>query len=426
MLVCPGVSESGVWLLDSMAVPTCTIGPMSRSIFISVAEASADQHAAEFIKQLKSRCPQITVRGIGGPKMLAAGALLAHETVGKAAMGWRGALRALEVSRMLRETRRSYERDKPDLHVCVDSSAMNLPFAKMARSMGVPVLYYIAPQLWASREGRMRKMRAYVNKLACILPFEESYFREHGVDATFVGHPLFDELPADRSRPVGPGFPEVPPVIGIVPGSRLGEVKANLSSLLDVACRIVAVFPAALFLIPTTSAVDQMVRAGLAECGPLADKVEIAANGFDALIPRCDLVLCKSGTSTLHVAAWGVPMIVVYRIHPVIWHGAGRWLVKTKKIALVNILAGNIDLVPEFVPWYGSNEPVADCALRLLQNPELLAEQRSALDGLIGTLDRPGASANVARIAMEMIAAGGESAQKNSGGTNAAGVARSE
>ena len=400
---------------------------MPRSIFISVAEASADQHAAEFIKQIKLLDPQIVVRGIGGPKMLAAGAQLSRETVGGAAMGWRGALRALEVSRMLREARRSYEREKPDLHVCIDSSAMNLPFAKMARSMGVPVLYYIAPQLWASREGRMRKMREYVNKLACILPFEESYFRGHGVDATFVGHPLFDELPANRSRPAGPHFPEVPPVLGIVPGSRRGEVNSNLPSLLEVARRILAVFPAARFLIPTTSAVDQMVRSEVHDSGLLAaDQVEIALNGFDALIPRCDLVLCKSGTSTLHVAAWGVPMIVVYRIHPVIWYAAGRWVIKTRKIALVNILAGNIDLVPEFVPWYGSNEPVAECALNFLKHPELLAQQRSALNRLIGKLDRPGASANVARMAMEMMGGGGEGAQKNSGDTNAAGVARSE
>jgi lipid-A-disaccharide synthase len=378
---------------------------MPRSIFISVAEASADQHAAEFIKQLRMLDPTIVVRGIGGPRMLAAGAELSHETVGGAAMGWRGALRALEVSRIIRETRRRYGADRPDLHVCVDSSAMNLPFARMARSMGVPVLYYISPQLWASREGRMRQMRKYVNKLACILPFEENYFRSHGVDATFVGHPLFDELPVDRSRPAGRRFPEVPPVIGIVPGSRRGEVKANLPSLLDIARRLLAAFPGARFLIPTTPAVDEMARRQLNQSASIsASQIEITLNGFDALIPRCDLVLCKSGTSTLHVAAWGVPMIVVYRINPLLWHGIGRWVIKSKKIALVNILAGNTDLVPEFVPWYGSNQPVADCALNLLRHPERLEAQRSAVARMISTLDRPGASANVAGMALSMMA----------------------
>lgn len=253
----------------------------------------------------------------------------------------------------------------------------------------------------------MRKMRRYVNKLACILPFEESYFCDHGVDATFVGHPLFDELPVDRSRPQGPRFPEVPPVIGIVPGSRRGEVKANLPPLLDVARRLLSAFPAMRFLIPTTSAVDEMVRRAVKESASIqSSQAEIALNSFDSLIPRCDLVLCKSGTSTLHVAAWGVPMIVVYRINPLLWHGAGRWVIKTKKIALVNILAANTDLVPEFVPWYGSTDSVTDCAMNLLQHPALLDEQRSAVGRLIASLDRPGASANVARMAMSMMPQG--------------------
>ena len=190
-------------------------------------------------------------------------------------------------------------------------------------------------------------------------------------------------------------------MIGIVPGSRRGEVKANLPSLLDVARRILGAFPQAKFLIPTTPAVDGMVRSGVS--ASLAGQVEIAMNQFDSLIPRCDLVVCKSGTSTLHVAAWGVPMIVVYRINPVLWHAAGRWVITTRKIALVNILAGNIDLVPEFVPWYGSNQPVANLAIQFLETPAMLAEQRAGLGRLIATLDRPGASANVAKMAIETM-----------------------
>jgi lipid-A-disaccharide synthase len=378
---------------------------MPRLIFISVAEASADQHAAALITALRALDPQIVIRGIGGPRMQAAGAVLTRETVGGAAMGWRGALRALEVARIIRQTRQSYLNQKPDLHICIDSSAMNIPFAKMARSMGVPVLYYIAPQLWASREGRMKQLRKFVNKLACILPFEEKYFQSHGVDASFVGHPLFDEMPADRSRLPGAHFPDVPPVIGIVPGSRRGEVKSNLGPLLDVADRLSAEFPGTRFLVPTTSAVDQKVRETISQLPQRTQAaIEVQLNGFDALIPRCDLVLCKSGTSTLHVAAWGVPMIVVYRMSPILWHGVGRWIVKTSKIALVNILAGNIDLVPEFVPWHGSNKPVADCALNLLRNPTLLDQQRAAIAQLVGTLDRPGASERVAKLASDLMA----------------------
>src|SRR5687768_15032807 len=163
--------------------------------------------------------------------MAAAGARLIEETVGKAAMGWRGALRAVEASRWMKLLSTRYRQAPPDLHVCVDSSAINLPFARRAKSFGVPVLYYIAPQLWASREGRMKQVRAYVDRLACIFPFEEKYFRSHGVNATFVGHPLFDELPADRSSARGFANPAAP-TVGIIPGSRRSEVKANFPHLI--------------------------------------------------------------------------------------------------------------------------------------------------------------------------------------------------
>jgi lipid-A-disaccharide synthase len=264
----------------------------------------------------------------------------------------------------------------------------------------IPVLYYVAPQLWASREGRIKQVRDYVDHVACIFPFEQEYFRSRGVKATFVGHPLFDQLPRDRSRPPGPHFPDAPPVVGIVPGSRRSEVKANLPHLMEVMALVRNAFENVEFLIPTTPAVDAMVRQKIHHVSP-TETIEV--NGFDALIPRCDLVVTKSGTSTVHVAAWNVPMIVVYRVNPILWHAAARWLIKTRKIAMVNILAGQADLVPEYVPWYGSNEPVANCAIDLLKHPEKLADQRQKLAKLIRLLDRPGASMNCAKLAMELM-----------------------
>ena len=204
--ILPGANR-GCHCLTAPALNLAVVALMGLKIFISVADASGDQHAAEFITALRKIRPDAHIRGIGGPRMTESGAMLFHETVGGAAMGWRGALRAIEVIRILRRVRKQFEIERPDLHVCIDSSAMNLPFAKMAKSMGIPVLYYIAPQLWASRESRMKQVRKYVDRIACILPFEELYYRSHGVNATFVGHPLFDELPTDRTLPPGPRFP---------------------------------------------------------------------------------------------------------------------------------------------------------------------------------------------------------------------------
>ena len=374
---------------------------MSKRVFITVAEVSGDQHAAELIRSLKHLDPEIIIEGFGGPQMAAAGANILHETTRKAAMTFHAVKRVFEVSRLLKQARQYYRDNKPDLQICVDSSGMNLHFARAAKEEGIKVLYYIAPQLWASREGRMKKVIKYVDHVACILPFEEQYYRSHGATATFVGHPLFDELPADRSRAPGARFPDAPPIIGIIPGSRKSEVKANFPHLLDVADRILTEFPEARFNIPTTTAGEPVVMDLVTKRG--RSSFSVKRNAFDELVAPCDLCITKSGTSTLHVAAWNVPMIVVYRLSPLVWHLAGRWLVKTKKIALVNILAGQVDLIPEFIPWYGSNQPVADCAIDLLKHPEKLAAQREKLAALVATLDKPGASMNTARLAMQLM-----------------------
>ncbi|HEX3357895.1 MAG TPA: lipid-A-disaccharide synthase [Tepidisphaeraceae bacterium] len=381
---------------------------MPRRIFITVAEVSGDQHAAELITALKQLDPEIMVEGFGGPEMARAGGNILYETTSKAAMTFHAVKRVFEVSRLLKQARRYYLEQKPALQICVDSSGMNLHFARAAKECGVPVLYYIAPQLWASREGRMKKVREFVDHVACILPFEENYYRSHGVTATFVGHPLFDELPADRGRGAGARFPETPAVIGIIPGSRKSEVAANFPHLLDVMKRVLVKFPEARFNIPTTAAGEPVVAKFLEQEKELSLRTTVKRDAFDELISQCDLCITKSGTSTLHVAAWNVPMIVVYRVNPLLWHLAGRWLVKTKRIALVNILAGQIDLVPEFIPWYGPSDEVAECAIDLLEHPEKLVAQREKLAELVKTLEKPGASMNAARIAMELMGRAGQ------------------
>lgn len=378
---------------------------MPRRIFITAAEVSGDKYAGGLAGALRRLDAEIVVEGLGGPAMTAAGVKIHFETTARAAMTFHAVARAREVWRWLQWIKQEYAQRKPDLHVCVDSSGFNLHFAKVARHFGVPVLYYVAPQLWASREGRIKKVRAYVDRVASIFPFEAEWYRQRGVDATFVGHPLFDAIPPNRLELSAspPRYPDRPPVIGIVPGSRSSEVKANLPHLASVMQGLRSAFPAARFMIPTIE--DQ--HANVCECVSRRDRALYEAStiwpDFDWMIPQCDLVITKSGTSTVHVAAYGVPMIVVYRINRFAWHLAGRWLVKTKKIAMVNILAGQTELVPEFIPWYGGVTAVTNCALDLLRHPQKLAEQRRKLIELIEPISHPGASVNVARMAMEMM-----------------------
>ncbi len=370
-----------------------------RRVFITVAEVSADQHAAHLIRSLKELDPTLIVEGLGGPEMRAAGAIIHHETVGRAAMGLSGFSRVFEMFGFVKWTRKHFATNPPDLQICCDSPAMNFHFAKLAHGFGIPVLFYIAPQLWAWREGRMKKLRKWVDHVACILPFEEKYFQGHGIHATFVGHPLFDELPVRPPRGVTANFSARGPVVGLLPGSRKSEADHNFGPMLRVADRILAAFPSAKFLVPTTSATHPIV----ARWAKDRRDIEFAEGEFDSMVPRCDLCVTVSGTATLHVAGHHVPMLVVYQINKWMWH-IGRWLVRTRTYALVNLLSDSpTHIVPEFIPWFGEPDAVSAAAIGMLREPGKMAEQVEELAKLIRSLDRPGASMNVAKLAMEMM-----------------------
>ena len=380
---------------------------MSKRIFITVAERSADGHAANLVRAMRSLDPTLQFDALGGDGLRAAGATVHHDTVTRAAMGLAAFKRAAEVRRLLAWTRERYQASPPDLHICCDSWTMNVHFARLARSFGVPVLYYIAPQAWASREGRVAELARVANEVACILPFEEKFLRDRGAKATFVGHPLFDELNSSPLSPDygGEGAGRCMLVIALPCGSRAGIARANFPRQLEVAKRIRAAFPEATFLVPTTPATHDAVApliAGLPFVAAERDR-------FDDLIRRSDLAITVSGTATLHIAALGVPMIVVYYGNRVLWHLLGRWMIKIRTYAMVNLLANDgrdepaKHIVPEHIPWYGAVDRVADQAIAMLRDPAKLAAQREAIARAVATINRPGASMNVARMAMRLL-----------------------
>ena len=386
---------------------------MPKRVFITVGEASGDQHAGNLIRAMRELEPDLIVEGLGGGEMAAAGAIIHHDTVTKAAMTWKAIFRYLDLGQQLFWTKDYFKQYRPNLQICIDSWTMNWHWAKMAKEMGVPVLYYITPQVWASRRGRIKNLARFVDRVACILPFEEQLFRQAGMEATFVGHPLFDALPTHEETHSSKRFPNRPPIVALVPGSRSSVARENFPHLMDVSRRITQEFPEATFVVPTMPATHAAVRQVLeAAEGPttpkgdllIAGKYTIGMNQFDELVGQSDLCITVSGTATLHAAGLGVPIIVVYRINPFHWHLVGRWVVKTRTYSLVNLLnRGNHQIVPEYVPWYGSNSVVAEKALEYLRDPKLLDQQREQLGNLMRTLNRPGASRNAAKIATEMM-----------------------
>ena len=373
--------------------------PERADVFVSCAELSGDMHAGGLIRALGQKRPELVVDAIGGSHVAAAGANRLFDTVARATFGLRSFGRVFEMSAMLRQVRRRWEvSGPPRLVVCCDSWTLNKHVLALARRFGCRTMYYVSPQVWASREGRVARMAQLIDKVACILPFEEEWLRQRGIDATFVGHPLFDELPEsppafDPER----HFPNRPPRIALNFGSRRGTARANLGPLLEAARRVRRAHPQATFISPTVAATDAMVRERAGEW------VEIVQGDFDGAVAGCDLAITVSGTATLHTAAHGVPMVFVYRAGRLLWNALGRHIIKTRTYGLVNLLhPSRQHVVPEFIPWFGDPEPVAEAALRLL-DPPTLARTRAALAEVVDPLRHKGAGENAARIALQLL-----------------------
>jgi len=288
---------------------------------------------------------------------------------------------------------------RPALVVLIDFPDFNLFLGKFAKKMGAKVFYYISPQVWAWREGRIKKIRRLVDRMAVILPFEKSFYASHGMDVDYVGHPLVDimaDLPdktqCDRLYHRFDG-----PLVGLLPGSRRSEIKLMFDILMDAGRIISRSLPAARFIIPLASSLD--ARDMEIRAARWSLPVRVVHNDTYSAIRACDLILTASGTVTLEAAILETPMIVLYKVS-----GLSRQIVKplirAKFAGLPNLIAGK-EIAPEFVREEPTGPRLAECAIKLLMNPALLDEQRLGLRSIRNQLGAPGISARVARLALD-------------------------
>jgi len=376
--------------------------PLGPVVFISAAEQSADLHAASLIRATRKLDPDIRFIGVAGPNMVEAGCDRVFDMTQHAAM-LLGAVRAVGTGiRMLHTADVYLRRYDFDAVVVIDSPTLHLRLAQRAHARGLPVLYYIAPQLWAWGSSRIYKLRHTVDHLACILPFEEKFFRDQGVDATFVGHPLWDRIANStiNNKTVEMIRSRGSPFIALLPGSRKHVVEANLPGQLETARGIRKAFPRAAFGVsianPQVSPlVQRMVR---------STDLSLSLHVYDhtELIRAADLVLAVSGTTTLEVAFHERPMIVMYQASRLFYHLFGRWVLRTEHLSLPNILAGR-RIVPEFMPYYRSTKPLADCAVELLSSEDQRARMVRDLHEVTAPLKLKHASENTARLLLQMI-----------------------
>ncbi len=377
-------------------------GQHNLRIFISAAEPSGDMHAASLMREILARRPETQFVGVAGDQMRDVGCESVADMTKNAAM-LTGALgNAGKAVETWSATTRQLTRRHFDAAVVIDSPMLNLPIAARTRARGVPTLYYVAPQLWAWGRYRMHKVKARVDKLACVLPFEQDFFVNLGFDATYVGHPLFDRL---SKRPPDPNVVAQirsagSPVIAILPGSRGHVVSEVLPGQLEVARTVRRRFGRAHIGISVANETAAEVIGGILQRTKIPATLYSEQNA--GLLTAADLTLVASGTATLEVAYYGSPMIVMYNGSRLMYHLIGRWLIDLKHLSLVNILAGR-ELVPEFMPYYESTQPIARRAIEMLSSPGAMADTRAGLAKTISTISQPGASGRTAELLLSMI-----------------------
>ncbi len=367
------------------------------TVFVSAGEPSGDQHAGALIAALRRAVPGIAVEGVGGPHLAAAGARLLARIEDLTVIGFVEVARKLPAHwRLLRRIERRLRDGDVDLVVLVDYPGFHLRVAAAAHRAGVPVLYYIAPQLWAWGERRVHQMARTVSRLAVILPFEEPFFASRGVATTFVGHPLMDRPPLAAPEQVKRdlGLDPSRPVLGLFPGSRRQEVVRLWPAFRDAAERVRRDRPE----------VQVVVAATAGAAYPKAGEIRVVSGRPRECFAAADAALCKSGTSTLEAAVAGTPLVVAYRMHPLSYLLARR-LVRVPWIGMVNLVAGR-QVAPELIQGAVTPAALAQAVLPLLDPSS--AARRAQVEGLLEVRRRlgdPGAAARAAELARGLLAA---------------------
>jgi lipid-A-disaccharide synthase len=368
-------------------------------VFISAGEASGDLYASRVVEALRARHPGAEFFGCAGPRMQAAGV---RAIVDSRSLAVAGLVEVIpHIPRIWREFRKlcrsfsNHKNDKnarPDIAVLTDSPDFHLRLAKKLKRQGIPVVYLIAPQAWAWRQGRVRTMRATIQRLLCIFPFEEEFFRERGVPTSYIGHPLAGMVRPSMSRAefmdrigvLSAGYGPAPPVITLLPGSRHGEVARHLPYVLDAAGRILrsrakSVQPVFVLALPPgfgyeESEIRHTVKFWERKEGASIQVMEGAT--WDALA-YSQLALAASGTVTVEAALLGAPMVTFYRVNELSWL-LGRWLVRAPFLSMVNLVAGR-RVAPELIQGEMTGERIAAEAIRLLDDGGAREEMRAGL-----------------------------------------------
>jgi lipid-A-disaccharide synthase len=374
---------------------------LSVRLLLSCGEPSGDAYAGALTRELRTLSPGIALSGLGGPQFEAAGGRLIADYRGLAVTGLTEAIAKIPKSlATLHQLVAQARREPPDALVVIDFPDFNFPLARRIRALGIPIVYYVAPQVWAWRAGRLKTIREIAARVLLIFPFEEPIYRDAGIPAEFVGHPL-----VDLTLPLQPptallhrlGFDAAAPIVALLPGSRPNEVARILPDLARAAAIVRTRVPGAQFIVARAPNLDDGLFASVRGL-PLCAIVE---GETDAVLEAADVALTASGTATVQSALHDTPMVIVYRLSPLTYR-LGRPLVRVNTFGMVNLIAGET-IAPELIQDAFTPAAVADEAVSMLTDGPRAARVSEGLARVRARLGGPGASRRAAEAILKVI-----------------------
>ncbi len=373
-----------------------------KRIFVSALEPSADVHCAALIEAIKQRTGRnVEFVGFGGDNMAEAGCELIEHTTASAAMIYNVFFKIWHFVKLIYKAKKYLKNNPVELAIVCDSPAFNFHVAKAAKKNGAKTLFYVAPQLWAWASWRINKLKKCCDKLCCILPFEAKWFEDKGLEVTFVGNPLFDNLDVvpRNCRKNYESFSPKNLTLAMVPGSRDAEIKTLWRPMQQVANKLRKKYP---HIQNVAVAVDQEKLNLMRSSQILGFRCRYELATVNRTCAEADFALVASGSATLQVAAAGCPMVIMYQTNKILWKLVGRWLIKTKFLSLVNILA-NKELVPEFMPYFDSTEPIAKAAEEIIDDSDKMGQINGELVDMAEEFNGKNASKLTAAAVLDML-----------------------
>ncbi|HEX7535019.1 MAG TPA: lipid-A-disaccharide synthase [Syntrophales bacterium] len=374
-----------------------------KRVMIVAGEASGDLHGGNLVQAMHKIDPEIRFYGVGGGNLKEAGAELIADAADMAVVGLTEVVSKLGmILKVMAQLKVSLKKDKPDLVILIDYPDFNLPIAKAAKKYGIKVFYYISPQVWAWRRGRIGKIKKVVDKMAVILPFEADLYREAGVDVTFVGHPLLDVVRTKYPRKEALrrfDLREDVTTVGILPGSRESEVIRLLPVMLGAAEIIEKEIGPVQFVLPLAATLDIAFVSQI--IARYSVPVRLIPNEVYDVIGCADIAMVASGTATLETALMETPMVIIYKVSAPSYY-VGKMVINVDHIGLVNIIAGKT-VVPELIQFEASPEKIAAEVMDILATKERMESIKGELKKIRHMLGSHGAAETVARMTYDMI-----------------------